>query len=269
MIHSYTFPFGVSEMVIQTVNPLKKSMEEDISEILETFQFELNHNVIGSSAKRFNTSESNFPIFVKPEFMAFLLENMEICNLTRRLFNPFTNIKSFEALEDTFIVDYATGTVTKTRNSYFDTSILRKFYTMNSVAKFLNEEKRQFFLISTDNAHFASGDLEWEVSFDKVTIEQSIKALIKDESVIIESFKPNLEFQYAKSFAGIYQTVKPDYFTLEGYNLCYLAAIKNDFGKIKFKEQIAEMANKWGVGVTLFAQGEEILQADALKRATL
>lgn len=267
MIYTYNFPFGVSEMTIKTLNPLKKDIEEDISSIINNFQFELNHNLIGSSAKRFNNSEPNFPIFVKSEFLAFLLENIEICNLTRRLFNPFSNIKSFETLTDTFIVDYSTQTVTKTRNSRFDTSLLRKNYIINSIAKFLNEEKRTFFLISTDSAHFASGDIEWEIDFDKATLDHSIKAIIKDESVILESFKENIDFKFKKSFAGVYQAITPDYFTLEGYNLCYLTAIKDEFTKIKYKEQINDISNKWGVGVTLFARGEEVTHASPVTKA--
>jgi hypothetical protein len=202
MIHVCKFPFSTSVIVIKSKEKLSDKDANNISIFLKTYQAELNHNNISSSAYKFNESQVGLPVLVKKEFVDFLQLNIKV-TLDKTL-NITTLLGGFDKPED-IIINHEGSSVIKMNELVIDSSFLRNYYIFDLLNKYLdNELKIKNYLINYDNLVFvARGSDVWEVEINS-DINYSDKQVLslKNEVVIIENYE-SIDNPRSSKFAQI------------------------------------------------------------------
>lgn len=207
-------PFGTSELKIKTLEEIPDKDAEEISYFLKAFHSELNHNLVNTSAYNFNQAQIGIPIFLKKEFMEFLLQNIEFSVRTNYKYFPFKpDLRTISPRED-IVFDSSSSTITKFKEVYFDSSVNKKHFTIDILSDFLLKELGfKNFLISSDSVHLARGGVAWEINLDN-TLGKDMVVEIKNEAIVIEPAEP--QYHSATKF-GVLPTdvIRPEYIFLQ------------------------------------------------------
>lgn len=210
------FPFGTSEIKLKTLREVSDEAASEIAYFLKTFHGELNHNITNTSAYNFNLAQVGIPVFLKEEFIDFLLKNINYTVDSAYFFNPFKNPNEKLNLRQDFVFDSKSKTVTKLKDVFFDTSEMKKHYTIDVLSDYLlHEVGVSDFLITSDSINLARGGKTWEVNLKNQTLKEMVLD-IQNESIIVEPYP--LESTFTPRFGmKKEENMSPEYLLIQGF----------------------------------------------------
>lgn len=165
--------------------PLKIKSDSQIEEtdliatLLQTLEFELNHNIEDSIAYSFNAQAIGEKLFIPSYFKDFLEVNIKMRNGYSNQFNPFS--------PSVFDIEIGDDYVIKKSEVVLDTSFIRTAFIVDFIGEEIKSSGIKNFLISFQNLLYSSGDKEWVFSHELLKGAYGISS----EAILITEYIPD------------------------------------------------------------------------------
>ena len=169
-------------------DPLKIKSDNQLDErgslsiLVKSLAFDLNHNIEGSIAYRFNEASVNEKIIIPIYFKKFLEVNLKMREGYKKEFDPI--------LPKELDLDYEIGKdfVVKRNPFVLDTSYLRSSFLVDYIGQELKASGVINFLVTFQNLVYASGERDWIFSHELLQGAFGIK----EEAILITEYAPQL-----------------------------------------------------------------------------
>jgi|SRR5690606_26907159 len=230
MVYVCKFPFGGTQLNLKTLEPIHDSDAERISSFIKEFQQELNHNLINSSAYRFNEAQVNFPVLSKPSFINFLKLNILLSRSLENSFNSFVGLDKDDDIQEVIVIDEKEELVTKTKDIALGASLIKNDYILDVLINFIAKELGiDAFLIETPTVYMAIGPEEWLIKIP--AIEDRLG--LRNEALLIEEYS-NADSKNQFKFGSFEEPIEAEKLILIGNSAVTNKLRYMEFPKLKY-----------------------------------
>jgi hypothetical protein len=252
-----TFAYKSNPIKVLLPKPEKKVLD-DIDLLIKTFKFELDSVEPESSLNKFNQSQENVPIFVRPEFLNYLELNIAYYQRMAGFFNPFSNLMRDDASKNLHI-DHASKSVIKLKDFKFNATLLKVPYILFSIGSLLTESGVKEFLVHNTHYYIAKGEKNWDL---EVPEYNDLKMQIKNESVYICHPHIHKAISSKPKFASLDRTVNAEVIILESkdLNLVDLRVIGGTLPASGYLEDFRLLSEKWKLSLSLITEQREVIE---------
>jgi len=257
MIFEYNFPFGISQLQIKSAEQISTNLLEDLSVLIETFQFELNHNLINSSAYVLNNTQVGLSAFVRPELIDFIKYSMKVLKQSKSILNPFKNYST----EDPFlsyVISYKDNIVMRKDNIFFNSNLLNKVFIIGKVNQFLLEKRIKSYLLISESIQSSYGNYRWNTHFFIHELNEQINFKLYNQSSILESIEISEQTKPTK-FANVGKPLLINKIIIIGDDLTKLKIISNKTSGLRFKFDFEQLKSREGVNLILIDSNNEVI----------
>ncbi len=208
MIYQIRFPYGTSEVLLRSRSEVPDKFAEALSSFIKFTDNDLNSAVKGSSANKFNHSETGLPIDVSPEFIKFLDLLIEVQKI-----NPDKHFFSDDTGGFFLQIDRERNKIVKDNELTFNSRGIKTPFILDAVKHFLSAENNfDDFLILYSNLYSATGNEEWRIQIPQLGTAQHDSDLgIANSAVIISEYDRSTPKQSSTKFGHTPLFTDPDF----------------------------------------------------------
>ncbi len=246
MIYEYLIDFGPRVLKLKTNKEVKQKHLKNIHFILDEFLSELNHNVKNSSAEKFNSAQTNIPIYLKKEFIDFLEYNIDFYQYFSNIFNP-TNIQSGINIRKYYKGDIKHGNIIKLKNFKLDTSFLRSVYILELLKNYLSEEKIKDYEINLPNIIVSKGDQSWESRFKDSDSFFNQKFNLRNKNALLIKRSP--DHKKRNKFGAADNKINGKEYIIIGKDLGILKSLEDYVSKLTYKTELIKASKRFKVDI--------------------
>jgi len=185
MIHQIRFPYGTSEILLRSRREIPDKFADSLSSFISFADNDLNPSVKGSSAHRFNTTDTGLPIDASSEFIKFLDLLVELQKV-----NPNEHFFSDDGAVFFTQIDRTNNKIVKDTDLTFNSRGIKTPFILDAVKHFLSYENNfDDFLIIYSNLYSASGENEWRIQVPELgshNVDADIGVL--NSSVVVNEY---------------------------------------------------------------------------------
>lgn len=259
-IIEYTFPSGPVQLKLRTLKKLPASVLDNIDVLINLLLNELNHNVMNSSARRFNEGQVGLPIFIEPEFIKYLNVNINYWLKEELNHLPFTSDSDIEgtSLTDYFFIDTESKSLIKKFPINFNSHTLKNPFMLDFIEKYLEEVGIDNFYISLDNLHITYGENEWVTELELPNVAP-LTMKMRNEAVVVEPYKFIPDEDAIGKFANMDRRLSPIYLIIESQDIYKNKLLSKLTSKLQYQEDFRKFSHRHKIGLTAVLEGNELV----------
>ena len=256
-MEQFKVPFGISSISISIADNKKEEKFSELKQLLYSralyLDSLLNEHDTASATYSLNSSGTGMPVSVSSEYLDYLENNLELSSNSNGLFSSFENMEGDATPSPSryYEIDKKGKKVTKTKEIYFKGNTLLDAFVIEEIAKLLEKEKINNFLVFTETCILARGKDEWQVEIKEPINDEPLTIPMRDRSFCLV-VSGNTQAERLTPFTHISEDHKNLAASSEHKDLItakYLAFVAL---KLLTADQLHSLATQWESEITVY-----------------
>lgn len=250
-IHKYTYPFGTGFIKISSANQFGDSIKSDIGFLIRIVENQLNSKIIDSSAYKIKHSQKGFDIVVEEEMIMYL----KFCIELEQNFGITTLLR--EGSEIPILVNEENLTVAKLNEFTFSNEDLKKYFLINMIKSYLNENKLNDFLIESNVIKYSTPNKTLKANFDVDGLDKDFVFSVNGWAYIYSIVNQNKEVKTKFAYNPVEVQIRQVIYI--GQNFLQIFTEKDEIAEFNTMDELEVFRSTKNYAFIVITNNDEVL----------